>query len=361
MDCEAATRGWAMKWFRFYSEALHDPKVQRLKPETFKAWVNLLCLASEQDARGCLPPVSDVAFALRVKEDKAVSILHELHTAGLIDRGDDGVRTMHNWTGRQFGNDSSNDRVQRYRDRMRANGDTLTGYTKHRAAVFSRDGNACVYCGSTVKLVLDHLVPVNRGGDGQPDNLVTACKACNSGKAGRLVEETGYGFARPETVTQYEAVKSRLGLVTGAHAVTPVTVTVTPRVRADSEPDTEPDSEENPPTPGGGGAGGSETDPVILEITRAAEDMISGFGRMAGNACRKYPPAWVDEAVRITADARKSRWNYTQGILDRFQAQGHSDSERPARASPARAAPRPETPEEKKARHARLMNRIDNL
>ena len=33
-----------MNWFRFYHGALHDPKVQSLRPELFKFWVNLLCL-----------------------------------------------------------------------------------------------------------------------------------------------------------------------------------------------------------------------------------------------------------------------------------------------------------------------------
>ncbi len=51
-----------------------------------------------------------------------------------------------------------------------------------RGAVMSRDGWACVYCGSTESLGLDHLKPVNRGGSNKPTNLVTCCMSCNAAK-----------------------------------------------------------------------------------------------------------------------------------------------------------------------------------
>jgi len=33
-------------WFRFYNDALDNPKVQLLPSDLFKTWVNLLCIAS---------------------------------------------------------------------------------------------------------------------------------------------------------------------------------------------------------------------------------------------------------------------------------------------------------------------------
>ena len=44
------------RWFRFYNEALDDPKVQKLPPALFKSWVNLLCLTARHD--GTLPPAA---------------------------------------------------------------------------------------------------------------------------------------------------------------------------------------------------------------------------------------------------------------------------------------------------------------
>ena len=54
---------------------------------------------------------------------------------------------------------------------------------KHKKAkVFKRDGNACVYCGTTEHLTLDHATPLAKGGGNGLSNLVTACRPCNSEK-----------------------------------------------------------------------------------------------------------------------------------------------------------------------------------
>lgn len=40
----------------------------------------------------------------------------------------------------------------------------------------------CVYCGEITKLSIDHLIPRNRGGLDKGENLVLACRKCNSSK-----------------------------------------------------------------------------------------------------------------------------------------------------------------------------------
>ena len=107
------------RWFRFYAEVLNDPKVQRLDGETFKAWINILCIASQND--GKLPPVSDIAFALRLTEDGALTVLERLSNATLIDRvsgGPDGYHyAPHGWAKRQYKSYTSTERVKRFRER----------------------------------------------------------------------------------------------------------------------------------------------------------------------------------------------------------------------------------------------------
>lgn len=109
------------RWFRFYAEALDDPKVQKLEPSTFKHWVNLLCLAAKND--GVLPSQDDIAFALRIDEIACQSLLDRLLIAGLIDilkGGHNGSRIApHGWSQRQYKSDVSTDRVKRYRERSR--------------------------------------------------------------------------------------------------------------------------------------------------------------------------------------------------------------------------------------------------
>ena len=55
-----------------------------------------------------------------------------------------------------------------------------------RFEVLRRDNHACRYCGAIapdVQLTIDHVIPQSLGGSDRPDNLVAACKDCNSGKS----------------------------------------------------------------------------------------------------------------------------------------------------------------------------------
>lgn len=57
--------------------------------------------------------------------------------------------------------------------------------------VYERDGMACRYCRSTDDLSIDHVVPRCQGGTDESDNLVVACRRCNSRKGGRTPEQAG--------------------------------------------------------------------------------------------------------------------------------------------------------------------------
>lgn len=58
-----------------------------------------------------------------------------------------------------------------------------------RQNIFKRDNNTCVYCGKQSDLTLDHVMPKSRGGKTHWENLVTACKRCNSEKGSYTPEE----------------------------------------------------------------------------------------------------------------------------------------------------------------------------
>lgn len=96
-----------MNWFRFYSEALDDPKVQRLPGDLFKAWVNLLCLANKGRIRGVLPSTCDIAFALRMDEGQVESIVDRLIAAELLEYNALGDLVPHGWEGRQAASDDA--------------------------------------------------------------------------------------------------------------------------------------------------------------------------------------------------------------------------------------------------------------
>jgi 5-methylcytosine-specific restriction endonuclease McrA len=65
-----------------------------------------------------------------------------------------------------------------------------------RRAVFTRDGQTCVYCGSSATSI-DHVVPRSRGGTHTWDNVVAACRRCNHTKADRSLAELGWQLPNP--------------------------------------------------------------------------------------------------------------------------------------------------------------------
>ncbi len=80
-----------------------------------------------------------------------------------------------------------------------------------RKAVFIRDGYYCHYC--DVRLcpaanpTVDHKVPVCRGGSDEMDNLVAACRWCNTAKADMpyalfvaILEEVEHGPSSRQTI-----------------------------------------------------------------------------------------------------------------------------------------------------------------
>jgi hypothetical protein len=63
---------------------------------------------------------------------------------------------------------------------------------KLRFEVFKRDRFTCQYCGQSapdVVLHVDHIDPVDNGGENEIVNLVTSCQACNLGKGKRLLDD----------------------------------------------------------------------------------------------------------------------------------------------------------------------------
>lgn len=71
------------------------------------------------------------------------------------------------------------------------------GVMLSRQNIFKRDEGKCQYCGSTKDLTLDHVLPRSKGGRSTWDNLVSACKPCNSRKGDLTPEEAKMPLSRP--------------------------------------------------------------------------------------------------------------------------------------------------------------------
>jgi hypothetical protein len=78
-------------------------------------------------------------------------------------------------------------RMRRYRANRVESGLSV-GFdgSRYTEALRERDGDGCVYCREADGTVVDHIVPISKGGTDDFDNLALACHACNCGKAGRM-------------------------------------------------------------------------------------------------------------------------------------------------------------------------------
>jgi hypothetical protein len=103
------------QWFRFYSEVLNDPKVQSLDGDTFKVWVNLLCVTSQCDGH---INFDDISFHLRMGDAEALAYCVKLADKGLLIPTEQGY-TPKGWDNRQYKTDTSAERTRKYREKKK--------------------------------------------------------------------------------------------------------------------------------------------------------------------------------------------------------------------------------------------------
>lgn len=128
-----------MKWFRFHVNAIDNLKIQRLPADLFKAWVNFMCVACEN--QGYLPDPDSMAFRMRIPAKRTIEIREKLVSAALVDQEGDRFK-MHDWSHWQFQSDVSTERVRQFRKR----------FTKHIDSVSEND--SCNVSGTDISSVL---------------------------------------------------------------------------------------------------------------------------------------------------------------------------------------------------------------
>jgi 5-methylcytosine-specific restriction endonuclease McrA len=63
------------------------------------------------------------------------------------------------------------------------------GMTVDASVIATLAAQACVYCGGTEHIEIDHITPLSRGGKHTPENLAPACRPCNRSKGAKLLSE----------------------------------------------------------------------------------------------------------------------------------------------------------------------------
>jgi hypothetical protein len=186
-------------WVRIHDGALTHPKLVGLSDKGFRLWVWGLSYCQQHLTDGYIP-----SAALPSTSKKAIT---EMTAAGLwsVSNGGYAVHDFLQW------NDDRE--TVRNRQRLAKHRQAFLNDPGLRQALRRRDGDQCRYCGAIVNwsdrrgvtgATYDHVDP---RGDATMDNIVIACRGCNSRKRDRHPAEAGMRL-RP-------APKSDLGLDLG--------------------------------------------------------------------------------------------------------------------------------------------------
>lgn len=133
---------------------------------------------------------ADIAQALDYPPKKAQAVVEALLEAGYLDQTEDGY-VIHNWYDYAGKLNERREDEKAYKARRYA----LYNDMRLIKAVRARDGDYCRYCGKKVNWsdkrgvdggTYDHVDP---DGDNSLENVVVACRSCNSKKQDRTPEE----------------------------------------------------------------------------------------------------------------------------------------------------------------------------
>lgn len=106
-----------MKWFRFYTEIIDDPKMRKLTGEEFRLFTYLLAIAAEEEKGGLIPyGEEDIAWKLRAPQELVTQTIEKCIELRILEKNGTGWRFI-NWDKRQFRSDNVTGRVRKLRKR----------------------------------------------------------------------------------------------------------------------------------------------------------------------------------------------------------------------------------------------------
>ena len=115
----------SLPWIKLYCEILEDPKMGKMSEWLFCRCIKLFLIAGREGKDGMLPPVEDIAWGLRLDEDKTAQSLRDLAEVGVTHQTDDGSWWITNFSKRQALSGSA-ERTRKYRERLKQQAVTVT-------------------------------------------------------------------------------------------------------------------------------------------------------------------------------------------------------------------------------------------
>jgi len=180
-----AANGGAVTWVKLDSHVAFHPKVMMAGLPAFGWWCAAIahCRRYRTDGRIPASEVGIVWCGIDSGSLDVHAIVEQLIGVGLLEYSvSSGHYIIHDYFDVYPAPAADDGRRRRDAERKRVD----------RLAVLERDCWACAYCG--VRLTannahVDHKIPLSRGGDSDPDNLVASCKSCNLSKGAKTPYE----------------------------------------------------------------------------------------------------------------------------------------------------------------------------
>jgi len=151
-------------WIKLYRDILDSRDWAALSGIAAKTLIMVWLIGSEYD--GTLPLNDVLAFRLRIKISDLEKCIQELIENEFIIESEEAPKSEKT-TSKELKEKSG------FGDRY------VSQTTKN--LIMIRDVN-CITCGSSENLEIDHIKPVSKGGNSEPENLQLLCRSCNRSK-----------------------------------------------------------------------------------------------------------------------------------------------------------------------------------
>ena len=151
-------------WIKLYRDILDSRDWAALSGMAAKTLIMVWLIGSEYD--GTLPLNDVLAFRLRIKISDLEKCIQELIDNEFIIESEEAPKSEKT-TSKELKEKSG------FGDRY------VSQTTKNLIMIRDVD---CVSCGSSENLEIDHIKPVSKGGNSEPENLQLLCRSCNRSK-----------------------------------------------------------------------------------------------------------------------------------------------------------------------------------
>lgn len=155
-----------MEWVKLPASYYLEPRMLRLSDAAEVMYVRSLALAGEVGAGGFIP--TELLHHLTRHPRNRLNLARALVSEGYWETAPGGYQIV-GWDARHA--------KPLYRQYIPL---------RVRTLIYDRDGYACVFCGASEPLSLDHIWPWSLGGSDEPSNLQTLCIPCNMRKGAKV-------------------------------------------------------------------------------------------------------------------------------------------------------------------------------